>query len=230
MGKPYQILPPPRLPPSIMPVCDPFRLLLVLSSLLPTLGAPTVSRERTCAPSRMWRLILPRTHALETREGPLSKTLELRLHQSGDSTVWCRPELCLPVKLRLAESLESREHSDGRGLLSLKPFSPSRYGLYVSIGPNRVWIDSVMAGNQNSSAVTSQCVASGTCQEFTPNNNPWVMCCLNDFFFVFDFLLAVFLFKLALLGMDHHRSWGISHHPGNCDMLCGVQQVILSQS
>lgn len=169
-----------------MPVCDPFRLLLALSSLPPTLDAATVSRQRTCAPSRMCCLIPPRTRALETREGLLSKTL-IRLHRFGDCTVWCRPELCLPVKLRRAESLESREHSDRRGLFSLKPFFPSRYGLYVSIGPNRVWIDSVMAGNQNSSAVTSQCVASGTCQEFTPNNNPFVMCCWNDFFLFLTF-------------------------------------------
>jgi hypothetical protein len=37
------------------------------------------------------------------------------------------------------------------------------YGVYVSVPENLVWIQSVMSGGQNASAITSACVATGTC-------------------------------------------------------------------
>jgi secreted trypsin-like serine protease len=48
------------------------------------------------------------------------------------------------------------------------------YGVYVGVPQNLVWINSVLAGQQNSSAVDSACVAAGTCSSFKPPPSGWV--------------------------------------------------------
>ncbi len=47
----------------------------------------------------------------------------------------------------------------------------NEYGVYVSLPPNLPWINSVMAGGENSTAITNACVAAGTCSSgFAPTN------------------------------------------------------------
>ncbi len=40
---------------------------------------------------------------------------------------------------------------------------PGEYGVYVSVPPNRPWINSVLQGEQDNEAIDSNCVSAGTC-------------------------------------------------------------------
>jgi secreted trypsin-like serine protease len=48
------------------------------------------------------------------------------------------------------------------------------YGVYVSVPKNLAWINSVLSGQQNSTAIDSACVAAGTCASFKPPASGWV--------------------------------------------------------
>jgi secreted trypsin-like serine protease len=49
---------------------------------------------------------------------------------------------------------------------------PGEYGVYVSVPPNLAWINSVLNGQQNGTAIDNACIAQGTCSTggFTPGN------------------------------------------------------------
>ena len=44
------------------------------------------------------------------------------------------------------------------------------YGVYVSLPPNLPWINSVLSGQQNTTAIDNACVATNTCSSFPPSN------------------------------------------------------------
>jgi len=50
---------------------------------------------------------------------------------------------------------------------------PGEYGVYVSIMGNKAWMDRVLNGQENNTAVDNSCVQTDTCSTFVPPDNPW---------------------------------------------------------
>jgi secreted trypsin-like serine protease len=64
------------------------------------------------------------------------------------------------------------------------------YGVYVSATQNLPWINSVLSGQQNGTAVDNACVAAGTCSSFKPPPSGWVF---PPFAFQWYYILAICL-------------------------------------